>query len=102
MIIQRVFDDNSCERIYFSPYTDIKVSGNELYLRSPGKKRIRLQFRNPAEAFLSRMNAGMTYEEITNVLRNELMFHEYDLIQILEELHDKNLIIFKIWHILVL
>lgn len=72
MIIQRVFDDNSCDRIYFSPYTDIKVSGNELYLRSPGKKRIRLQFRNPAEAFLSRMNAGMTYEEITNVLRNEL------------------------------
>ena len=30
-----------------------------------------------------------------NVLRNELGFHEYDLVQILEELQDKDLIVFK-------
>lgn len=30
-----------------------------------------------------------------NVLRRELGFHEYDLVQILEELQDKDLIIFK-------
>ena len=30
-----------------------------------------------------------------NVLRKDLGFHEYDLIQILEELQDKDLIIFK-------
>lgn len=30
-----------------------------------------------------------------NILRKELGFHEYDLVQILEELDDKNLIIFK-------
>ena len=72
MIIQKVFDENSCSKIYFSPYTDIKVNENELYLRSPGKMRIRLLFRNPAELFIGRMNSGMTYEEITNVLRNEL------------------------------
>ena len=30
-----------------------------------------------------------------NVLRKELGFHEYDLVQILEELQDKDLIVFK-------
>ena len=30
-----------------------------------------------------------------NVLRKDLGFHEYDLVQILEELQDKDLIIFK-------
>lgn len=30
-----------------------------------------------------------------NVLRNDLGFHEYDLIQILDELEDKELVIFK-------
>ena len=30
-----------------------------------------------------------------NVLRKELGFHEYDLVQILEELQDKNLVVFK-------
>ena len=30
-----------------------------------------------------------------DVLRRELGFHEYDLVQILEELTDKDLIIFK-------
>lgn len=30
-----------------------------------------------------------------NVLRKDLGFHEYDLIQILEELQDKNLIVFN-------
>jgi hypothetical protein len=30
-----------------------------------------------------------------NVLRNELGYHEYDLVQILEELQDKDLIVFK-------
>ncbi len=30
-----------------------------------------------------------------NVLRKELGFHEYDLVQILEELHEKDLIVFK-------
>ena len=30
-----------------------------------------------------------------NVLRKELGFHEYDLVQILEELSDKDLVIFK-------
>lgn len=30
-----------------------------------------------------------------NVLRNDLGFHEYDLVQILEELQDKGLIVFK-------
>ena len=30
-----------------------------------------------------------------NVLRRELGFHEYDLVQILEELNDKDLVVFK-------
>ena len=30
-----------------------------------------------------------------NILRKELGFHEYDLVQILEELQDKDLVIFK-------
>ena len=30
-----------------------------------------------------------------NVLRKELGFHEYDLVQILEELQEKDLIVFK-------
>lgn len=30
-----------------------------------------------------------------NLLRKELGFHEYDLVQILEELQDKNLVVFK-------
>jgi len=31
----------------------------------------------------------------TSVLRKELGFHEYDLVEILEELQDKNLVVFK-------
>jgi len=30
-----------------------------------------------------------------NILRKELGFHEYDLVQILEELQDKDLVVFK-------
>ena len=62
------------------------VKGNALYLRRPGKMRIRLLLKNSAEDFLGRMNSGMTYYEITAALSSELDISVFDAEKIIRVL----------------
>lgn len=79
MVYQIIYDKESANLIYLSPYTDVTIKDNDLIIKNPqNMKIVKLSFKNGPYTFLSMMAQGITYEGLLSFFEEELLTTKLD------------------------